>query len=244
MKNYVQRKAGATLDNPWIIEPLHITLRLLLALVLGGLIGLEREQNSHAAGFRTHILVCLGSALIMLLSIYGFPEFVDEPNVRVDPARLAAQVISGIGFLGAGTILRNGLSISGLTTAASLWVCAAIGLAVGAGFYFAAMLACVMVLLSLWVLHIVEKKFFRNKKYSQFKITVLDRPGSLASISTVLAARGIDIRQVSLEESGEDEDQNKKINIFLTVKVPKPSLIPPTVEEIKQVKGVSGVSVD
>lgn len=91
-------------------------------MLLGGLIGFERERSNHAAGLRTHILVCLGSTLIMLLSIYGFSDFVDEINVRIDPARLATAVITGIGFLGAGTILFTGKSITGLTTAASIWV--------------------------------------------------------------------------------------------------------------------------
>lgn len=122
------------MTNPWVIDQVHITIRLVLALFLGGLIGFEREVSSHAAGLRTHILVCVGSALVMLLSMYGFSAFVNEVNVRLDPSRLAAQVISGIGFLGAGTIIFNGRSITGLTTAASLWVVAGIGLAVGAGF--------------------------------------------------------------------------------------------------------------
>jgi putative Mg2+ transporter-C (MgtC) family protein len=231
----------ASLSNPWIIDPLHITLRLGLALVLGGLIGFEREQNSHAAGFRTHILVCIGSALIMLLSMYGFSKFVDEVNVRLDPARLAAQVISGIGFLGAGTILRNGLSISGLTTAASLWVVAAIGLSVGAGFYFASVLACVFVLVSLWLLNIVEKKFFRNKKVNAIKITALDQPGCLGLISTALGTKGIDIRQVAMESEGENA---KNIIITLQVKIPKISMIPGIIEDIRLVRGVTNVSLD
>lgn len=125
----------------WQISLFEMTLRLLLALVLGGLIGLERELGGHSAGFRTHILVCLGSAVIVLLSMYGFSDFAAEPNVRLDPARLAAQVISGVGFLGAGTIMRNGFGVSGLTTAASLWVSAAIGLSAGAGFYYGAVIA-------------------------------------------------------------------------------------------------------
>ena len=112
------------MGNPWVIDQLHITIRLVLALFLGGLIGFEREVSCHAAGLRTHILVCVGSALVMLLSMYGFSAFVNEVNVRIDPSRLAAQVISGIGFLGAGTIMFNGRSITGLTTAASLWVVA------------------------------------------------------------------------------------------------------------------------
>ncbi|HBL37110.1 MAG TPA: methyltransferase, partial [Firmicutes bacterium] len=105
----------------------------MVATLLGAVIGLEREQHGRPAGLRTHILVALGSCLIMLVSIYGFPS-----GTGSDPARLAAQVVSGIGFLGAGTILRDGTSIRGLTTAASLWVVAGIGLAAGTGFYWAA----------------------------------------------------------------------------------------------------------
>lgn len=119
----------------WNISYVDLSLRIVISLLLGGLIGLEREWHNHAAGFRTHILVCVGSTMIMLLSIYGFGDFSNEYNVRMDPARLAAQVVSGIGFLGAGAIIRNGSSISGLTTAASIWVVAAIGLCVGAGFF-------------------------------------------------------------------------------------------------------------
>lgn len=230
------------MPSPWEIDPLHLIFRLFLAVVLGGLIGLEREQHSHAAGFRTHILVCLGSALIMLLSAYGFSAFIDEENVRIDPARLAAQVISGIGFLGAGTILRNGLSISGLTTAASLWVVAAIGLSVGAGFYLAAVIACVMVLISLYVLHIVERKFLRNKTIRLLKITSLDQPGSLGKVSTALGTKGIDIRKVSIEskESGDGDT----ISIVFSIKIPKSISIAQVIETVTNIQGVYNVTVE
>lgn len=230
------------MPSPWEIDPLHLIFRLFLAVILGGLIGLEREQNSHAAGFRTHILVCLGSALIMLLSAYGFSAFVDEENVRIDPARLAAQVISGIGFLGAGTILRNGLSISGLTTAASLWVVAAIGLSVGAGFYLAAVLASVMVLISLYVLNIVERKFLRNKTIHLLKIMSLDQPGSLGKISTLLGSMGVDIRKVVIEDK--EEAENEKITIVFSVKIPNSIQITSVVENIVAIQGVSNVSIE
>ena len=133
---------------------------------MGGIIGWERELSNQSAGFRTHILVCVGSALIMLLSMYGFADYAYEANVRMDPARLAAQVISGIGFLGAGTILRNGLSISGLTTAASLWVVAAIGLSVGAGFYLPSIIATSIVFTNLFILNRVEKRVFKSKRFN------------------------------------------------------------------------------
>lgn len=146
-----------TSDSPWYINEWELLLRLFIAVLLGGLVGFEREQSNHAAGFRTNILVCLGSCLLMLLSIYGFAQFVNETNVRLDPARLAAQVITGIGFLGAGTILFTGKSITGLTTAASLWVVSAIGLSVGAGFLLPAVATTVLVLLVLVVLNKLEK---------------------------------------------------------------------------------------
>lgn len=183
----------------WHISYLDLTIRMVLAVVLGGLIGLEREWSNHAAGFRTHILVCIGSASIMLLSIYGFSAFVNEPNVRTDPARLAAQVISGIGFLGAGAILRNGSSITGLTTAASIWVVAAIGLSVGAGFYYASVLATFLVLVSLFLLNKWEKHLLRHRRNQEVVIKIYDRPGSLGRIATKFGEQGLQIKNVVME---------------------------------------------
>ena len=117
-----------------MINEYEVVIRLILASILGGLIGLEREVNNRPAGLRTHVLVTAGSALVMLISMYGF-NGLGEDGTGGEPARLAAQVVSGIGFLGAGTILRQGNSIQGLTTAASLWVSGCIGLAIGNGYY-------------------------------------------------------------------------------------------------------------
>nr|WP_157323883.1 MgtC/SapB family protein [Paenibacillus anseongense] len=214
-----------------------------MALFLGGLIGFEREVSSHAAGLRTHILVCVGSALVMLLSMYGFSAFVNEVNVRLDPSRLAAQVISGIGFLGAGTIIFNGRSITGLTTAASLWVVAGIGLAVGAGFYYPAVLACFMVLISLWILNKVEQKFFNGKKVRILKIQAIDQPGTLGVITTLLGKQKVDIRKITLEEQ-ENEDKPNQVQITFHVTIPKPSIIVSVLEGINQIEGVSGVTME
>ncbi|NOU94822.1 magnesium transporter MgtC [Paenibacillus sp. LMG 31456] len=190
------------MDSVWHITHLELTIRILLAAGLGGLVGLEREWNNHAAGLRTHILVCIGSAAIMLLSIYGFSQFVNEVNVRTDPARLAAQVISGIGFLGAGTIMRTGSTVSGLTTAASVWVVAAIGLCVGAGFFYCAALATVMVLLSLFVLNKWEKHLMRNRRTMEVVIKIIDRPGALGNIATNFGKHGIQIVNVKMKPEG------------------------------------------
>lgn len=138
-----------------MIGDTEIIKRLIIAAILSGLIGLERSTHGRAAGLRTHILVCIGSALIMLTSIHIFEVYKGISSV--DPSRLAAQVVSGIGFLGAGTILRFGASVRGLTTAASLWAVAGIGLAVGNGFYLGAYAATVLILITLFFLSKIER---------------------------------------------------------------------------------------
>ena len=185
-----------------------IFVRLTVATLLGAIIGLEREQHGRPAGLRTHILVALGSCLIMLISVYGFPGGADW-----DPARLAAQVVSGIGFLGAGTILRDGTSIRGLTTAASLWVVAGIGLAAGTGFYWAAAVTTFFAVLVLVFLDNVERKFFPAAT-ERIDAAFTDQPGVLAIFSQVFAANGISIRKIHMDI----DEENKKVLISLQVK--------------------------
>jgi putative Mg2+ transporter-C (MgtC) family protein len=130
----------------------EILLRLCVATVFGGLIGMERQRYDGGAGLRTHMLVCLGSSLMMIVSAYGFNDLLSNSRIDLDPSRVAAQVVSGIGFLGAGTILfLKQEVIKGLTTAAGLWTAAGIGLATGGGLYFAAGAATVLVLIILVV---------------------------------------------------------------------------------------------
>jgi putative Mg2+ transporter-C (MgtC) family protein len=187
------------MSSVWQISHLDLTIRMLLAVGMGGLIGLEREWSNHAAGLRTHMLVCIGATSIMLLSMYGFSEFANEFNVRMDPARLAAQVISGIGFLGAGAVLRNGSMVSGLTTAASIWVVAAIGLCIGAGFYYCAGLATGLVLFSLFFLNKWEKHLMRHRRNREVTICLYDRPGMLGKIATVFGEYKIQIVNVKMK---------------------------------------------
>jgi hypothetical protein len=135
---------------PEVIMPdSEILIRLVIAAALGSLIGFERERLLWAAGIRTHMLVCVGSCLIMVVSQYGFSNILTQQNIVLDPSRIAAQVVSGIGFLGAVAILARGEIVKGLTTAASIWTVAAVGLAVGGGLYLAASASTVIVLIIL-----------------------------------------------------------------------------------------------
>ena len=142
---------------------LKITItRIVLAVVLGGIIGLEREKKGRNAGLRTHILVCTGSSLIMLISLYVFEMY--QGKVPVDPSRIAAGVVTGIGFLGAGTIMAGNEGVKGLTTAASIWVSSGIGLAVGCGFFSAAVASTVVTFITLAFLKHIEKKLEQSEK--------------------------------------------------------------------------------
>jgi putative Mg2+ transporter-C (MgtC) family protein len=133
-------------------QQLDVAFRLVIASLLGGAIGFEREIHGHPAGMRTHLLVSVGSAAFTVLSIYAFGS-------GSDPGRVAAQIVTGIGFLGAGSILKSGVTITGLTTAASLWVVAAIGMAAGAGAWGVAIATTIIVMVSLWPLRAVERRF-------------------------------------------------------------------------------------
>lgn len=140
----------------------QVILRLVLAILLASFIGIERQWHRRHAGLRTHILVSLGSCLIMLTSIHVFDIY--KGFTAVDPARIAAGVITGIGFLGAGTIIRDRQGVKGLTTAASLWVVAGIGLACGSGFYSASIFATLLALVVLFVLRYIEGTIFEDKQ--------------------------------------------------------------------------------
>jgi len=167
--------------DPALITDLEMALRLGLSFLAGLIIGFERASRHQVAGMRTHILICVGSTLLMILSIWIPQEFNMLKNG--DPSRIAAQVVSGIGFLGAGAILRLGNNVKGLTTAASLWLIAAVGLAIGAGLYFAAAMAEAISLFTLVVLDVFEKRLFpseRNKILElSFKTPVPDTKKAL-----------------------------------------------------------------
>lgn len=145
-----------------------LVVRLLVATILGALIGLEREYHAKEAGVRTHLLVALGSCLFMILSIYGFDAFLDHDNVSYDPSRIASQVVTGIGFIGAGTIILHKQAVRGLTTAAGVWVTAAIGLACGNGMYILAIVTTATVLCSLGLINLYVPSFSQRERQITF----------------------------------------------------------------------------
>jgi putative Mg2+ transporter-C (MgtC) family protein len=173
----------------------EIVIRVVLAAVLGGAIGAEREIREREAGLRTHLLVSVGAALFTLVSAYAWEDFSfsAQSGVTFDPTRISAQIVTGIGFLGAGAIIRQGLSVRGLTTAATLWVVAAIGLASGAGYYWAAVVTTVLVLLTLWPLRIVAYELFVRFRPDDSRLFVELATGRGAA-PVVEVLEGLDVR--------------------------------------------------
>ena len=179
----------------------HLFLRLAIAFLLGGIIGIEREMRNQPAGFRTHAILAVGSALVMIISFEGSQIY---GPLTSDPMRIAAQVVSGIGFLGAGAILRIGVSVKGLTTAASLWTTAAVGLACGAGFYEAAFLTTALLMLALFILGKFEKFYLFTKPKRHLFIEALDTPGLMGDIERVLQEEGYSMDFVEVDRDREE----------------------------------------
>jgi putative Mg2+ transporter-C (MgtC) family protein len=164
-----------------------VLLRLVVAALLGGAIGLERELDEKAAGLRTHILVAAGSALFTIVSAYGFHDFLAHGGneVRLDPTRIAAQIVTGIGFLGAGVIFRQGFTVRGLTTAASLWIVAAIGMAAGAGYWKGAVIAAAVAFISLRPLEMAKNKLLPQRGPNRLTIELQEGVPSGAVLDAV-----------------------------------------------------------
>ncbi|HZJ57335.1 MAG TPA: MgtC/SapB family protein [Clostridia bacterium] len=174
----------------------EMVLRLVLALIIGGTIGAERERSNRPAGFRTHTLVCVGSALVFLTSLFIFERY--HHLVNLDPTRLPAQVVSGIGFLGAGTIIHYGSNVRGLTSAATLWVVACLGLAIGAGFYWGALATWIAVYIILIFLKRIELSFLRNKGSTRITLELRNTPEIIGKVADVMGAFNIKIREIRL----------------------------------------------
>lgn len=185
------------------LSNVEIAYRVAIAVVLGGAVGIEREISGQPAGFRTHVALALGAALFGLISVHAFEPFavpLEESNVNVDVSRVASQVATGVGFIGAGAILKHGASIRGLTTAASLWTTAAIGLAVGLGFHGAAVAVAVALLVALVglrsVRRLIRRRLARDDGEATFRLVEEANPGGL--VRDLHALAGVTIRDVSV----------------------------------------------
>lgn len=207
-------------------------VRIGIAFILGGIIGFQRESLKRPAGLRTHILVCVGSALVMVLSEYyrehrGF--------VNVDPSRLGAQVISGIGFLGAGTILKEGAHVKGLTTAAGLWAVACIGLSVGAGFFSGAIIVTLIVSIGLEVLKKFENTTLKHRKMNSFIfVRIGDVQKTTAEIEDFFVGRGVIVRNINFLEKFAEGNELIRVDIKMPSALSKRNLI----KNLKEIEGV------
>lgn len=223
---------------------INIIVRIVSALLLGFAIGLEREMTNKYAGLRTNILVCLGACIFTIISIYGFPEVTvlgDELGTR-DTARVAAQVVTGIGFIGGGTVLRHGATVLGLTTAATLWISAAIGMACGAGMYSIAIFATLFSIIVLVSVRVFEKNVLsvstKNTKRLKISISCVNEMSNI--IYDYMVEHFEHLREISKKLSKEDENYTK-INIILDVVGQKP--IKMMYKIIQSLDGVESVSI-
>jgi putative Mg2+ transporter-C (MgtC) family protein len=213
---------------------LDLSLRLLLAAVLGAMIGAEREIHDHPAGIRTHMLVALGSGLFTVLSIHGFGQ---GPGVPIDPTRIAAQIVSGIGFLGAGAILKDGIVIRGLTTAASLWATAAVGMAAGAGEYVIGTVGAGIVLVSLWPINTLAERL-RGSATPEVQLRLhLERIDLVGRVSSILLEHKLEIGTISTQRLAKSSYQAD-----LMIRARRSSALTSAVESLSRVEGIDVVS--
>ncbi|WP_313992826.1 MgtC/SapB family protein [uncultured Selenomonas sp.] len=220
----------------------EICLRLVLSCIMGGIIGYERQMRHKSAGLRTNMLVALGSCLIMLLSQSLYDNV--EGKTNADPARLAAQVVSGIGFLGAGAIMKEGLTVTGLTTAATLWVVAGVGIAVGAGFYFAAGVTTGVVFLILWNLSHLDA-WVDHDRILSLSIHTVDRAGQIMRISACIEDLHLRSRGVKVRTDEDEADADGERRIYLNFEVYNRSGLKPAfiIDALRQIDGVLRVDV-
>ena len=218
-----------------------VVIRVLSALLLGFAIGLEREMTNKYAGLRTNILVCIGACIFTIISIYGFPEVLvsgDEFGTR-DTARVAAQVVTGIGFIGGGTVLRHGATVFGLTTAATLWVSAAIGMACGAGMYAVAIVATILSILVLVSVRFFEKNVLTTstKNIKRLKVNISCTNENANSVYDYIVENYAEMKEIS-KKTNNDET---KINVTIDVSGQKP--IPEMYKNFQNIKGIESISI-
>jgi len=225
------------MDSEIILTEFDMIIRLCLGFAAGAIIGFERSSKRQVAGLRTHILIATGATLLMLLSIY-LPQHYN-PLRNSDPGRIAAQVVSGIGFLGAGAIIRLGNNIRGLTTAASLWFVAAVGLAIGSGMFLVAGVAEILGLVTLLILDKIEKRIFPTARYKLLEISYKDNTTSTKEALDIVKGAGIEIQTVDVNQGTKD----KGTKLRLLARIPSSTDIASIARLIKSSTKVSKVEI-
>ena len=224
-------------------------IRLFMAIALGFALGLERELTNKYAGLRTHILVCLGACIFTLLSIYAFPTFATGDNVDIaqatgirDTSRVAAQIVTGIGFIGAGTVLRNGPIVLGLTTAATLWIAASIGMACGAGMFEIAFAGTLLSILTLVSIRVFERKVLptSTKRTKRIKIGIVCQNEFAEKIQEFIIEKYQDISELSKKQMNADQNCSK-ITCILDVMTRKP--IKELYKAFQNMEGIDSISI-
>lgn len=221
-----------------MLSEAEIIFRLVLGAILGGVIGFERQVHGRQAGFRTQLIVCVASVLVMIVSEYYHHLSAMNPSyVRVDPGRIAAGAITGIGFIGAGAILKMGVTIQGLTTAACLWMVSAIGLAVGAGLYIAGTAACALTLFSLLVLRVIERRMSKLA----FKFITITTEEGIAEEKIESVFKAHDSRTVSTDYEKDILKGEITYNITISLKHDVPMKI--ILDELASIKSVKKIVI-
>lgn len=215
----------------------QMILRLAAAALLGGIVGWNRERLDWAAGLRTHMLVCLGSCLFMLVSSYGFMDILGYPHIQLDPSRVASQVVPGIGFLGAGTIIFRRNVIRGLTTAASLWAVAAVGLATGGGMVLGAAVTTLFIVAILSWLKPLEDRVFQKQKSRAIQL-LIGRDVSLFDIEAALKTSDIHLKHIVVKKG--DTPEIQRVEVIINGANQQNLL--PLLDKLRSLKGVLEVS--
>lgn len=222
-----------------MISEVQIILRVLLGAVLGAVIGFERERDNQPAGLRTHMILVVGATLAMVLSV-NLGYLFARPGTPADPARLAAQVISGIGFLGAGAILRYGFNVKGLTTATSLWTMAIVGMAVGAGYYLIGVFTTALMLVVLGLLNIIENRFVRTSVSRFISIQADYHKGVVKAVRQIVQEFSDDLVSFTIQK----HFKNKRLRIQVVARISRDQTLEELIEALSDIDGVRNLKVE
>lgn len=221
-----------------MISEVQIILRVLLGAVLGAVVGFERERDNQPAGLRTHMILVVGATLAMVLSV-NLGYLFARPGTPADPARLAAQVISGIGFLGAGAILRYGYNVKGLTTATSLWTMAIVGMAVGAGYYLIGVFTTALMLVVLGLLNVIENRWVRTSVSRFISIDADYTKGVLKDVRHIVQEFADDLTSFNIQK----EFKNKRLRIQVVARISRDQRLEELIDALSDIDGVKSLKV-